>query len=641
MSAMSMYAETIFKTRYARWDEGLMRRETYGEAVDRYINYFVTMLKERHNYAVPIEDQMRVRCSMLSMETMGSMRSFMAAGTALKSTEVANFNCAYLPLDSLEAFAEHMYVLMCSAGSGFSVERMNVSELPFIPRGHTASSEVIVVQDSRQGWCDAFLQLLKSLCAGEIPSWDVSLVRPEGARLKTFGGYASGPKPLIELFEYCVKIITGAGGRQLRPIEVFGIACYIAQIVVVGGVRRSATICLFDHDDHEMLNAKSGEWWKDNAHYAMANVSATFNVMPERDVFETFWSSLKNSGFGEPGLFNRQAVWIHNARHGRSNMDDNGALIMWGTNPCGEILLRPYSFCNLSAAAIRPDDSLTRLIDKVEVASILGTWQACVTQFEFLRPIWRENSERERLLGVCLTGIMDHAVLSNTSDRAKLWLQNLREAAIFENRDQARRIGIPVSHSVTSVKPSGNSGELYDVASGIHPRYSRQYIRTIRGSSGDPVTAFLKASGVPWEVSKQNERDTVFSFPIKVPAEAKIRADITAIQQLEHWLMVKDNYATHTVSCTIYVRPHEWDEVGDWVYIHFNDITGLSFLPYDDHKYEQAPIQPCTLEEYNAAVAAMPTEIDWDLLKHFEKVDTTTSSQERACVGGACEFPAE
>jgi ribonucleoside-triphosphate reductase len=482
-------------------------------------------------------------------------------------------------------------------------------------------------------------QFLNLLYAGNIPKWDTSKIRLEGERLKTFGGYASGPGVLIELLHHIIKIFKAAQGRKLKPVEVFSIFAMIAQIVVVGGVRRSATICLFDKDDVEMRRAKSGQWWVENAHYAMANVSAVFEVKPDALEFMDIWRDLIASGSGEPGMFNRAAVWEHNEKIGRATRNAQNERIMFGANPCCEILLKPYQFCNLTGVAIRPEDTLETLLKKVELATILGTIQATITDFDYLRKVWKDNVEEERLLGVCLAGIMDHPVLKTVSEESGEWYRAMREHVWKVNVEFSKKLGVNPSASVTAIKPAGNSGELYDVASGIHPRYSAYYIRTVRQSASDPMTAFLQASGLPWEVSKQNARDIVFSFPMKSPEGAILGNSMDALEQLEHWLHVKENYATHTVSCTIYVKKHEWMEVGAWVYRHFDAITGLSFLPYDDHTYEQAPYQPISAEEYHAKLKEMPEAIDWSLLKHFEATDTTTASQEFACVGNACVLP--
>jgi ribonucleoside-triphosphate reductase len=438
------------------------------------------------------------------------------------------------------------------------------------------------------------------------------------------------------LLEFTANVFKNAKGRKLKPIEVFSIFCYIAQIVVVGGVRRSATICLFDKDDVEMRRAKSGEWYNDplRKHYAMANVSAVFESKPEALEFMDIWRDLVASGAGEPGVFNRRAVWEQLDAIGRPTRWENGDRIQFGVNPCCEILLRPYQFCNLTGNAIRPGDDLDTLMHKQELATILGTWQATISDFDYLRKIWKHQVEEERLLGVCLAGIMDHSVLSKVTDESAHWYNSLRTEAWAVNKVWAKKLGIAATTSPTSVKPAGNSGELYNVASGIHPRYAEYYVRTIRQSNGDPMTQFLKDKGVPWEVSLQNERDVVFAFPIKSPKEAITAPQLTALDQLRHWMHVKNNYATHTVSCTVYVRPHEWMQVGAWVYEHFDDITGLSFLPYSDHVFKQAPYQPITEDEYKALDAKMPKTIEWDELQ--EVSDVTTCSQEFACIGGAC-----
>lgn len=634
---MTLYQQVIHQTRYARWREEQARRETWEETCERYVDFFKGHLKDtcKHKLTPAVYDE--VFEAIYNLDVMPSMRTFMTAGKALESAHVANYNCAFLVVDSVRAFSEHMYVLMCGSGSGFSVERRFTDKLPEVPEELYESDTTIVVADSRKGWCVAYNQLLANLYAGTVPKWDDSKVREEGARLKTFGGYSSGPGVLRELVQFTIKMFKNAKGRKLRPIEVFSIMCFIAQIVVVGGVRRSATIALFDKDDTEMRTAKSGAWWVQNPHFAMANISAVFESKPGALEFMDFWRDLVASYAGEPGMLNRKALWDQAEKIGRKSRYENGERIPFGVNPCSEIQLPPYSFCNLSGAAIRPTDTLEQIKEKVRLATIVGTWQATVTDFDYLRKVWRNNVEDERLLGVCLAGIMDHPVLSTQSEQSAEWYRELREVAWETNKEWAEKLSINTTASVTAVKPAGNSGELYDVASGIHPRYSPYYIRTLRQSRGDPMTAFLQANDIPWEVSKQNERDVVFSFPLKSPDHAICAEDVTAIDQLEHWLHVKNNYATHTISCTIYVRDHEWPKVGAWVYEHFDDITGLSFLPYDDHTYEQAPYQPCTRDVYETAAEKMPKEIDWSLLSHYEGGrDNTTVSQDFACVSGAC-----
>lgn len=634
---MSLYQQTIHATRYARWREEDGRREYWDETCKRYVDYFKSHLKERTGYKMDALTYDEVFDSIYKLEVMPSMRTFMTAGKALESAEVANFNCAFLVVDHVRAFSEHMYVLMCGSGSGFSVERRFTDKLPEVPEDLFPSDLTIVVKDSRKGWCVALNQFLASLYAGNIPQWDVSQVRPEGTRLKTFGGYSSGPGVLVELFQHIIEVFKKAKGRKLRPIEVFGIMCYIAQIVVVGGVRRSATIALFDKDDSEMRTAKAGAWWVQNPHFAMANISAVFESKPDALEFMDFWRDLVASKAGEPGMLNRKALWEAADKIGRKSRYENGERIPFGVNPCSEIQLPPYSFCNLSGVAIRPDDTLEDIKRKLRLATVIGTWQATVTEFDYLRKIWKTNVDDERLLGVCLAGIMDHPILSTQSEESASWYQQLKEYAWEINKEWAGKLKINTTASITAIKPAGNSGELYDVASGIHPRYSPYYIRTVRQSRGDPMTEFLKANDIPWEVSKQNERDVVFSFPMKSPDHAICAKDVSALQQLAHWLHVKQNYATHTISCTIYVKDHEWPAVGAWVYDHFDDITGLSFLPYDDHTYEQAPYQPCSEEQYKEAQEKMPQEIDWALLAHYEGgKDSTTVSQDFACVSGAC-----
>lgn len=634
--SLSLYQEVLHKTRYARWREEDKRRETWDETVARYFDFFEEHLAEKHDYKLTKKERKVYENSVLNMDVMPSMRTFMTAGKALKSAYAANYNCAYLPVDHTRSFSEHMYVLMCGGGSGFSVERRCVDKLPEVPEELHDCDTTIVVDDSRKGWCAGYNQFLTFLYAGNIPKRDTTRLRGEGARLKTFGGYSSGPKVLEDLFDHTIKIFKAAKGRKLRPIEVFSLMTFIAQIVVVGGVRRSATIALFDKDDVEMRRAKSGSWWLENAHYAMANISAVFEAKPEALEFLDIWRDLCASGSGEPGIFNRQAAWAHLEAHGRKTRNKDGSRIMFGINPCSEIILRPYQFCNLTGIAIRPSDTLQSLQQKQCIAATLGTWQSTISDFDYLRKIWRQQVEEERLLGVCLAGIMDHFVTASVNDTSEMWFKTLRDDAIKCNAEEAKAIGINASASVTAVKPAGNSGELYDVASGIHPRYAPYYIRTIRETASSPLSAFLKDNGVPWETSKQNDRDCVFSFPIKSPEGSVFAKDQTAVQQLDHWMHVKENYTTHTISCTVYVRKHEWVTVGAWVYEHFDDITGLSFLPYDDHTYEQAPYQPISKEEYERLATAMPESIDWSLLAHYEQEDTTKVSQEFACTAGAC-----
>lgn len=649
---LTPYQEVIHKTRYAKWNEEAKRREDLDETLERYLAYFNRYLKNNFNYVVPalLNDELFV--AMRNLGVQPSMRALMTAGPALDSAQMANYNCTYLPIDAVESFTEMMYVLMTGSGVGFSVERVNVDKLPrIVPYTDSILGNVhVIVDDSREGWCDAYGHILDALFRGQTVTWDVSRVRPAGARLKTFGGYSSGPEPLVDLFKHTVEIFSRAllaGRKRLRPIDVFSMCTMIAQIVVVGGVRRSATICLFDKDDVEMLNAKGADSQMyvmvngklepgPNAHYAMANISAVFEETPTEAEFKKFWAALRDGGFGEPGIFNRAAVREAMAKIGRPNHYKDGTPIAWGVNPCCEIILRPYQACNLSSAVIRAGDTYETLAEKVRLATILGTWQATVTQFQYLRPIWRENIEEEALLGVCLSGFYDHHILGHDCLEADNWLHKLQQIAWRVNRELAKEIGINPATSVTAVKPSGNSGELADSASGIHPRYAKYYIRRVRQSGTDPMTAFLEASGVPCEVSKQNARDRVFSFPIKAPEGAVTANELCAVQQLNHWLHVKKSWATHTVSCSIYVKPHEWADVEAWVFEHFDEITGLSFFPYYENNFEQAPFEEITLDQYTKLCQDWTSSIDWSLLKHFESEDVTKTGQEFTCIGGAC-----
>ena len=632
-----LYSEVIHKTRYARWDETSKRREDLPETFDRYLNYFTHFLHAR-GATLKANEFAEIHDAMHAMEIMPSMRALMTAGKALDSAPVAAYNCAYLPIDSIASFAETAFILMCGTGVGFSVERMNVEKLPVIPYAIDASFDPIVVEDSREGWCVAIAEYITSLYAGVSRPTDTSGVRPAGARLKTFGGFSSGPEPLNELFEHIRLIFDYARGRQLTPYETFSIICFIAQVIVVGGVRRSATICLFDRDDFQMLYAKHGDWWRANPHFAMANISAVFEEAPAWSEFEKAWTALKNSGSGEPGFFNRAGARRQCEAIGRAIYMTDGSLIQFGINPCGEIILRPYQFCNLSAFVLRRGDDLSTVLTRVAHATTLGTWQSAIDEFPFLRQIWADNTKAERLLGVCPLGIMDHEVTQKVDDETARWLNALQRHAIATNARVADDLGIERSASVTSVKPAGNSSQLYGAGSGIHPWYSPYYIRTIRQSRNAPITQFLIDNGIPHEVSVQNERDMVFSFPVKAPEGALCASDLSALDQLEHWLMVRQNYTTHTVSCTVYVRPHEWDEVGKWVFDHFDDVIGISFLPYDEHTYQQAVYTPISESEYNDAIAAMPSSIDWDLLRFYEDHDETSVSQEFACTGGVCEI---
>lgn len=560
------------------------------------------------------------------------MRAVMTAGAALERDEVAGYNCSYLPIDHPRAFDEAMYILMCGTGVGFSVERQYICKLPEVAEEIHKTATVIKVSDSKIGWCSSFRELISLLYAGKEPQWDLSKIRPAGAPLKTMGGRASGPEPLNDLFKFTVATFRKAAGRRLTSIECHDIMCKIGDVVVVGGVRRSAMISLSNLTDERMRNAKNGQWWEDNVQRALANNSVAYTEKPDMGIFMREWSSLYDSKSGERGIFNRVAARKKVLEGGRRDHTPE-----FGTNPCGEIILRPYGFCNLSEVVVREGDTLERLKEKVEAATLLGTIQSTLTNFRYLRPIWRHNAEEERLLGVSLTGMMDHPVLANVSDDAKMWLLILREHAVNSNKRFAAQLGIGASAAVTCVKPSGTVSQLVDSASGIHPRYSSYYIRTVRADAKDPLAQFAKAKGIPCEpdVTKP-ESVLVFSWPMKAPTFSKTRHDLTAIQQLEHYLMVRDNWCEHNPSITVYVKEDEWMLVGAWVYMHFDRIGGVSFLPWSDHVYKQAPYTEITEAEYLEAVAKMPKDIDWDEL--VEEEDNVTGTKELACTAGVCEI---
>jgi len=619
-------------SRYARWIEEEGRRETWEETVDRYCQFF----KQHHPNTFPIE---YIRDSIVNQRVMPSMRAFMTAGPALDRDHVAGYNCAYLPIDHVRAFDETLYILMCGTGVGFSVERQSIKKLPEIAEDVHDCDTVITVQDSKVGWATAFRTLIGMLYNGQVPTWDVSKVRPAGAKLKTFGGRASGPGPLVSLFKFAVALFKKAAGRRLTSIECHDLVCKIADIVVVGGVRRSALISLSNLSDDRMRVAKSGQWWELDPQRALANNSAAYTDKPDMELFMEEWVSLVKSKSGERGIFNRVAAHKKVAENGRRDNSYD-----FGTNPCGEIILRPCGFCNLTEVVVRADDDLETLKDKVTAATIMGTFQSTLVDFRYLRPIWKRNAEEERLLGVSLTGIMDHPVLSGVQGPGRRemdlaeWLTTLKECTIEVNKKYAEILGIPQSAAITTVKPSGTVSQLVDAASGIHPRYARHYIRTVRASKMDPLAQFMTEAGFPVEdCALKGDTTSIFSFPVKAPAHAVMRNDMTALQQLEHYLIFKRYWCEHNPSITVYVRDHEWLAVGDWVYNHFDDIGGVSFLPHSDHTYVQAPYQECTEAQYNAMVSVMPA-IDWSGLKRYEKEDTTVGTKTYACTGNSCEI---
>jgi ribonucleoside-diphosphate reductase alpha chain len=626
------YQEFIARSRYARFLPKEKRRENWHETVTRYCDFFKGKFGDEFPYDT-------IKQAMIKQDVLGSMRALMTAGPALEKENIAGYNCSYLAVDDPRAFSEALYILMNGTGLGFSVERQCINKLPEIAESFYETDTVIKVKDSKLGWAVAFKELIAMLYAGQIPKWDLSELRPAGAPLKTFGGRSSGPEPLDRLFKHSVQIFRKAAGRRLTSIECHDLMCFIAEIVVVGGVRRAALISLSNLSDDRMRSAKMGQWWIENGQRALSNNSIAFTEKPEMEAFMKEWLALYESRSGERGIFNRAAAIRKMKEVGRRDWKRFEEL-SGGLNPCAEIFLRSCGFCNLSTAIVRDGDTLEQLLKKVELATILGTFQSTLTNFKFLRPIWKRNAEEERLLGVSLTGIMDHAVLSGSQGKEILekWLTEMREKAIETNRIWAEKLGINQSVSITCVKPEGTVSQLVDASSGIHPRYSKYYIRTVRNDKLDPLAIFLKEQGVPCEDDVMKpDRTWVFSFPIKSPAHCVTADQIDAIGQLEHYLIYAKCWAEHNPSITVYVREHEWMKVGAWVYDHFDDINGVSFLPYTDSVYLQAPYQPCTEEEYNAAVAKMPT-IDWSQFKVVEYEDNTAGTQSLACVSGVCEI---
>ena len=617
------YQNFIHQSRYARWDSEKGRRETWEETVDRYVQNVVEPLE---NVNPPVVDVIKDRIK--DLEVMPSMRMMMTAGAALNRDNTAGYNCAYLAVDNVRAFDEALYILMCGTGVGFSVERQFIDKLPSIPRLERTDN-VIVVQDSKEGWGHAVKKLIRSLYSGYIPTWDLSKLRPAGALLKTFGGRASGPEPLDRLLRFIVSTFDNAQGRKLNSLECHDIMCMIGDAVVVGGVRRSAMISLSNLTDGRMRHAKSGNWWDNTLWRQLSNNSVCYTEKPDMEAFLREWTALIESKSGERGIFNRQAAEKQVLKYGRRKGG-----FQWGCNPCSEILLRPNQFCNLTEVVIRAGDTEQDILDKVEVATILGTIQSTYTHFPYLRKIWKDNTEEERLLGVSLTGILDNEdMISLDFD-----LGILREHAVQTNKKWAELLGIPASTAITCVKPSGTVSQLVDSASGIHARHSEYYIRTVRGANSDPLTQFMIAQGVPNEPEfGKEDSSTVFSFPMKSPYGALTRNERSAVEQLRYWLVIQDEYCEHKPSITISVREHEWLEVGAYVYDHFDSMSGVSFLPHDDHVYQQAPYQECNKKDYEALLEKMPV-IDWSQLSNFEQEDNTVGNQTLACTGNSCDI---
>ncbi len=633
----TQYQQFIHLSRYSRWlpEEG--RRESWNETVTRYFDFFTEHLNDMCNYKLDNKTRDELEDAVLSTRVMPSMRCMMTAGEALKRENIAGYNCSYVAVDRVQAFDEILYILMNGTGVGFSVERQYTSKLPEVAEEFYMSDTMILVADSKLGWAKAFKELVGMLYIGQIPRWDLSKVRPAGTALKTFGGRASGPDPLESLFEFCVTTFKNSAGRKLTSVECHDIVCKIAEIVVVGGVRRSALISLSNLSDDRMRTAKAGQWWEQNSQRALANNSACYTEKPDIGIFMEEWKSLYDSKSGERGIFNRESANKMAAKNGRRVVDG----YEFGTNPCSEIILRSREFCNLSEAVVRTNDTRESLIEKVRIATILGTFQSTLTNFKYVSATWKKNCMEERLLGVSLTGIMDNKITNGKQGGAALkgLLDELREIAVETNAEWSKKLGINRSTAITCVKPSGTVSQLTDSASGIHARHNPYYIRTVRGDKKDPLTQMMVDSGFPVEDDVMNPSHTaVFSFPIKVDKGAVFRADMTAIEQLKLWLVYQKHWCEHKPSVTITVKEHEWLEVGAWVYEHFDYMSGVSFLPFSEHSYKQAPYQDCDEEKYKQILSSMPKVVDWSLLGEYEKQDMTTSSQELACVAGSCEI---
>ncbi len=634
--------EYVHKSRYARWRDQDQRRETWPETVRRYVDYFGNKFPEHY----PKEE---IEKSILGLETMPSMRALMTAGPALERDPMAGFNCSFVAVDNVRAFDEVLYISMCGTGVGFSVERQFIAKLPIIGAKVVVNEDgkaivdcvdklvpidyTIHIRDSKSGWADGFRQLIAHLYAGNIPKWDVSKVRKAGEKLKVFGGRASGPEPLVDLFNFTITIFKNAVGRKLNSVECHDIICKVADIVVVGGVRRSALISLSNLSDDRMRGAKNGQWWLTEPQRALANNSAAYTERPSMELFMKEWLSLIESKSGERGIFNREAAIKKAIQSGRR---DHTQVV--GINPCAEITLRSEGVCNLTEAIIRSTDTLAIILNKIRIATIVGTYQSMLTKFRYVRSSWQRNQEEERLLGVSLTGIMDHPVLSQTSDTAIEWLKIMKAHAINVNAVWAAKCDINQSVAITTVKPSGTVSQLVDSASGKHERYSLYYIRTVRADKKDPLAQLMRQQGFPVEdcVNKPESTD-IFSFPVASPPDSVFRNDRTALEQLEHYLMFQTYWTEHNVSITVYVKDHEWLGVGDWVYRNFDYIAGVSFLPHSDHSYRQAPYTECTVEEYEALLAKMPA-FDWEALKLFEQDDAVINTREYACTANSCEM---
>jgi ribonucleoside-diphosphate reductase alpha chain len=640
------YQSYIHKSRYARWLPDKKRRETWGETGARYFDFFTEHLQTENNFTLSKELRKELEEAVLSLEVLPSMRCLMTAGKALAKENISGYNCSYVPIDDPRAFDEALYILMNGTGLGFSVERQYVNKLPEVPEELHPTETTLVIADSKLGWAKGLKELISLLYSGLIPNWDTSRVRPAGAPLKTFGGRASGPEPLESLFHFAVNLFQNARGRKLNSIECHDLVCKIADIVVVGGVRRSALISLSNLSDDRMRGAKTGQWWEINSQRALANNSAVYTEKPNMEIFIKEWESLYLSKSGERGIVNRQSMTKQALKNGRRDVEK------WefGTNPCSEIILRPNQFCNLSEIVVRETDTFETLKRKAVLATILGTFQSTLVNFRYLRKRWSDNTMEERLLGVSLTGIFDNNILNGkNSDFENSGfkgfkslpeiLSALRQVCVDTNKEWAEKLGIPQSAAITCVKPSGTVSQLVNAASGIHTRHSPYYIRTVRADVKDPLAQFMLSKGFPAEPDRMNPKHVlVFSFPVKSAQNAVFRTDITAIEHLETWLLYQDHWCEHKPSITVSVKDEEWLEVAAWVYKHFDRMSGISFLPMSDHVYQQAPYQDCSQEEYEAFVVKMPKNVDWSELSKFEKTDETIGTQELACSANGCEI---
>lgn len=628
---MTPYNTFIAKSRYSRFLDDKNRREHWGETVARYFDFMSLHLSRKCNYELTSTLRNELQEAVTNLDVVPSMRAVMTAGTALERQNVAAFNCSYLPIDDPKAFDEAMYILLCGTGVGFSVEQKYVTQLPEVPDQLFASQTSIMVSDSKEGWAKSLRQLIALLYSGEIPKYDVSKVRPAGARLKTFGGRASGAQPLEDLFKFVISKFKTATGRKLSSLECHDILCKIGEVVVVGGVRRSAMISLSDLTDDKMAHAKAGNWWDGQGQRALANNSATYEETPAIGQFMREWTSIYESHSGERGIFNREASQKQAAKSGRRD-----ATYEFGTNPCSEIILRPYQFCNLSSCIIRSTDTEADILNKVRLATILGTFQASLTNFPYLRKIWQKNTEEEALLGVSMTGILDNHLLNDPDDKELPGLlEKLRDAAVTTNAEFAAAIGINQSVAVTAIKPEGTVSQLCSTASGIHPQHSQYYIRRVRADNKDPLTQFMLKSGFIGEPCVMKpESTTVFSFPVAVAEGALLREDLTAVEHLRLWLIYQRHYCEHKPSVTISVLENEWMEVGAWVYKHFDEVTGVSFLPMDGGTYRQAPYEECTEEDYKKLLDQQPSGIDWDNFQEYD--DNVEGAQMLSCTAGGC-----